>query len=148
MANESGSWLRVAHVVVGVAGLLAFAETGRHMDMNLGHLATLADAPRALYRSAHIYILLCSLLHFVLGLYLQRSSWLPGRLLQWLGSTLLFAALAGFLFGFYIETPAAEIERPVIRLSIYWCLAGGLVHGVERFVALMRSAESETRTDT
>ena len=113
-ASAPRSWLRIVHLLVGVAGLVAFAETGQHMDLNLNHLASMADGPRALYRSAHIYILHSALLHFALGLYLDRSPTLPGRLAQFLGSVLLFAALAGFLFGFYVETPPAEVERPIV----------------------------------
>ena len=136
------SWLRVAHLLVGVAGLLAFAETGQHMDLQLDHLVGMEDAPRTLYRSAHIYLLLCALLHFMMGLYLERSRWLVGRAIQILGSALLFGALAGFLFGFYVETPAGLIERPMVRLSIYWSFAGVLVHGAERFASLMRGRPS------
>ena len=131
------SWLRIVHLLIGVVGLAAFAETGQHMDLQLDHLVGMPDGPRALYRSAHIYILLSALLHFALGLYLEGSPTLPGRLVQLLGSMLLFAALIGFLFGFYVETPPAEVERPIVRLSIYWTLAGVLIHGAERFGTML-----------
>lgn len=140
-------WLGVLHVVLGVVGLFVFAETGQFMDQRLDHLVGMADGPRALYRSSHIYILLCALLHFALGLYLNRSSWLPGRVLQILGSLLLVASFAGFVYGFYVETPLAEVERPMIRNSIYASLAGVLVHGLERFVALLRTPRTERGDD-
>ena len=141
--EQCRSWLRIVHLVVGVAGLVAFAETGQHMDLQLDHLVGMPDGPRALYRSAHIYLLHSALLHLALGLYLDRSPTLPGRLTQLLGSGLLFAAIAGFLFGFYVETPPAEIERPIVRLSIYWSLAGVLVHGAERFGTMLLDAREK-----
>ncbi|MDA8016355.1 MAG: hypothetical protein MPN21_02805 [Thermoanaerobaculia bacterium] len=134
--------LQVAHLFVGIAGLLAFAATGQFMHHQLDHLVGMADGPRALFRSAHIYLLFCALLHFVLGLHLGRSSGLAGRAIQWLGSGLLFAAFAGFLFGFYVETAAGEVERPIVRMSIYCCFAGALVHGLERLLSLSTTAPS------
>jgi hypothetical protein len=77
-----------AHLTIGLAGLLIFLGTGQYMDISLGHLRGMADAPRALYRSGHIYILLCSLMHLLLGAYAApeparrgevRSTWPASR---------------------------------------------------------------------
>ena len=124
--------LRWFHLVLAVVGFVVFALTGQFMDRRLDHLVGMDLGPRALYRSAHIYLLLCSLIHGGLGLYLTPSRQRIARGLQWVGSLLLVVALGGFVYSFFVETPLAEIERPWIRTSIYFCLAGILTHGVAR----------------
>ena len=124
--------LRRLHLAVAVLGFVVFVLTGQFMDRQLDHLVGMDLGPRALYRSSHIYLLLCSLVHGALGLYLEPMSHRIARGLQWVGSMLLVAALGGFVYGFFVETPLGEIERAVIRLSIYGCLAGVVVHGVSR----------------
>ena len=94
------------------------------------HLVGMADGPRALYRSGHIYILFSALLHALIGVYFLPARSLPGRLVQMAGSALLFASLGLFLYGFFVETPIGAIERPMIRNAIVWSLAGVLLHGI------------------
>jgi hypothetical protein len=122
-------WPRL-HLVIGIAGLIAFLLTGQYMDRWLGHLDGMADAPRALYRSAHIYILFSALLNVLLGTYVVPVRGGLLRALQILGSLLLLATPALFLYGFIVETPPAVIERPMIRESIYCALGGVLMHGL------------------
>ena len=121
------------HLLAGITGLLAFLATGLFMDRSLNHLVGMADAPRALYRSAHIYLLFAALVNMGLGAYLtlRHSRWVRG--VQYLGSALLLPPIGMFLYGFIVETPLAQIERPVIREGIYLCLAGILVHVVASF---------------
>lgn len=126
--------LRGLHLLVGIGGFFLFVETGQHMDRLLGHLVGMADGPRALYRSAHIYLLFVSLLHLELGIYFERASGAVGRLAQLLGSFLLLMALGCFLVGFYFETPLGEIERPRVRLGIYCSLAAVVLHGLGRLL--------------
>lgn len=123
------------HLIAGIAGLLAFLATGLFMDRSLAHLVGMPDAPRALYRSAHIYLLFSALLNIVLGSYLvlRRSAW--GKGFQYAGSLFLLGSVVMFLYGFVIETPLGQIERPVIREGIYFCLAGVLIHAMTSFTA-------------
>ena len=123
------------HLIAGVAGLVAFLATGVYMDRSLAHLAGMPDAPRALYRSAHIYLLFSALLNMVLGSYvvLRRGMWWQG--FQYVGSLLVLGSGVMFLYGFAIETPAGQVERPVIREAIYFCLVGVLVHAISSFRA-------------
>ena len=123
------SKLRWIHLVVGVAVLLAFLGTGQFMDRRLDHLIGMADAPRSLYRSSHIYILFSALLNLVLGTYVVRAPVFAARLVQYAGSALLLATAGLFLYGFFVETPLATIERPAVRTGIYWSLYGVLLHG-------------------
>ena len=138
------SKLKWIHLVVGIAVLLAFLGTGQFMDRRLDHLVGMADAPRALYRSSHIYILFSALLHLMLGAYLVRVPFLAGRLLQYLGSALLLAAAGLFLYGFFIETPPGLIERPMIRRGIYWSLYGVLLHGTAGLLQVREGQEPES----
>jgi hypothetical protein len=127
------------HLVAGAAGVLAFLATGLFMDRSLDHLVGMPDGPRALYRSAHIYVLFSALVNIVLGAYVVLRS---GRLLRWLqyvASGLLLASITFFLYGFIVETPLAQIERPAIREGIYLCFAGVLIHAAASFGR--RSAE-------
>jgi hypothetical protein len=117
-----------AHRLIGVLFLVVFVLTGRYMDMRLAHLRGMADGPRALYRSGHIYILFAALLNILIGLYLHRPGGSAARIAQLAASVLLIAAPFMFTYGFFVETPPAIIERPVIRLAIYTCLWGTLIH--------------------
>lgn len=136
------SWTRLKwiHLLVGIAGLLMFLATGMFMDRRLDHLAGMADAPRALYRSAHSYILFSALLHFVLGVYLVRPASLALRVVQYLGSALLLASLAYFCVSFFVETPLGLLERPMIRRGIMWSLGGVLLHGAAGLLPAGRGA--------
>lgn len=134
------------HLIAGAAGLLAFLATGLFMDRSLAHLAGMPDALRALYRSAHIYLLFSALLNMVLGSYLvlRRSTW--GKGLQYVGSLFLLGSVVMFLYGFVIETPLGQIERPVIREAIYFSLAGVLIHAIANFTARAAAGDSAKGT--
>lgn len=121
------------HLLAGAMGILAFLATGLFMDRSLDHLVGMPDAPRALYRSAHIYLLFSALINVVLGSYVVLGSrtWL--RWLQYAASTLLLISIAMFLYGFIVETPLAQVERPVIREGIYLSFAGVLIHAAASF---------------
>ena len=123
------AWQRL-HLLTGIGGLLAFLLTGQYMDRWLNHLNGMADGPRALYRSAHIYILFSALLNLLLGTYFVPVQGRLGRALQLLGSVLLVAAPVLLLYGFIVETPLAVVERPVIRNGIYCGLGGVLTQGL------------------
>lgn len=124
------SLLRVAHLLVGIGAFYTFGRSGEFMDQQLDHLRGMADGPRALYRSAHIYLLFIALIHLSLGFYFKPSRSFLGRIVQYVGSAFLFGALWLFVTGFYIETPLANIERPSVRQGIYFALNGLLFHGI------------------
>ena len=131
------------HLVVGIAGVAAFLWTGQFMDQRLDHLVGMADGPRALYRSAHIYILFAALLNVVLGAYLVRSPTPIGQVAQDLGSVLLLLALGLVLYGFLVETPIGAIERPMIRKGIYATLLGVFLHAAAGSYPRPRGARAE-----
>jgi hypothetical protein len=124
--------MRRLHLAIGFAGVIAFLMTGQYMDRWLGHLAGVADLPRMLYRSAHIYLLFGSLLNVLLGLYVKghAQGWRRGAAL--LGSVLILIAPVMILIGFYTEAARTDFERPFVGLAIYGCFAGVLLHAIGR----------------
>lgn len=116
--------MRRIHLVVGVAGVIAFILTGQYMDRWLGHLSGMPDLPRMLYRSAHIYLLLGSLLNLVLGLYLVDH--LPGwrRWVSRGGSVLVAVAPILFLVAFAREPLRDDTHRPYAGPAIYGTVLG------------------------
>ena len=57
------------HLFFGLAIIVVFLLTGQYMDRRLDHLMYLADGPRMLFRTRHIYILMAGLLNLSLGSY-------------------------------------------------------------------------------
>ena len=120
--------MRRAHLVVGLASFVAFLLTGQYMDRWLGHLEAMADLPRMLYRSGHIYLLFTALLNVVLGLYMADAGNGSARVLARAGSLLILAAPVLLLIGFDREPSRTDYERPYARLAIYGSAAGVLGH--------------------
>jgi hypothetical protein len=119
-------------MIAGALGVLAFLLTGQYMDRWLGHLAGMADLPRMLYRSAHIYLLFAALLNVLLGLYGgdYRRGWRRG--FAQLGSALILIAPVMILIGFDREASRTDFERPFVGFAIYFCFAGVLMHAIAR----------------
>lgn len=83
---------------------------------------------RILMRSRHIYILFSSLIHILLGLYLQTHQKLWRKSLQIFGSFLLFAASLLLVWAFVFETYAAKHFSEISRYGLYASLAGTIFH--------------------
>ena len=133
--------VRRLHLAVGAAALVAFALSGQYMDRAHDHLRGMPDAPRLLFRSAHIYLLFAALLNVVLGTYLRPASARWARALQGAGSAALLATPAMFGAAFFVEPWLDGLVRPWARPAIYLSLAGVLAHAVARLDALaVRSA--------
>ena len=124
--------IRRLHWIVGAAGIVAFLLTGQYMDRWLGHLAGMADLPRMLYRSAHIYLLFAALLNLVLGLYADDHARGWRRGVTRFGSVLILIAPALILIGFEREASRTDFERPFVGFAIYGCFAGVLLHAIAR----------------
>ena len=132
--------MRRLHLAIGFAGVVVFLMTGQYMDRWLGHLAGMADLPRMLYRSAHIYLLFAALLNVLLGLYVKDHShgWRRGA--ARVGSALILVAPVMILIGFSRESTRTDFERPFVGFAIYGCFAGVLLHSIAR--ASARRAEA------
>ncbi|HYO63423.1 MAG TPA: hypothetical protein VER08_07180 [Pyrinomonadaceae bacterium] len=120
--------MRLFHLFFGVLLFVAFLLTGQYMDIYHNHLEGMADGPRLLMRSRHIYILLAALLNLGLGAYFtpRRAAWRRG--MQYAGSALVAASSALLVAAFFYEPRWPAFYTPLSRLGLYTVLAGTLFH--------------------
>lgn len=119
--------MRRVHLMVGLAGFVAFIGTGQYMDRWHDHLRDTADVQRMLFRSTHIYLLWAALLNGAVGLHLATArGW--RRVPQTLGSALIVVAPAALLAAFFTEPWLSALDRPYSRPAIYGSLAGVILH--------------------
>jgi hypothetical protein len=114
--------------LLGLAGVVAFLASGLYMDRFYGHLRGMADGPRLLFRSAHIYLLFSSLLNLLLGSYSTPARSRLLRALQGAGSALVVMGPILFAVAFLREPWLAGLARPFARWAIYASFAGVLLH--------------------
>ncbi|MBB6520484.1 hypothetical protein [Pseudoteredinibacter isoporae] len=80
-------------------------------------LQDLADGPRMLFRSAHIYTLLMATVH--LGLAAIGPIWRP---LYWpmiLASGLCIIGLLLVSYGFFVESFVTDLNRPLLKMGLF-----------------------------
>ena len=116
------------HLIFGVFVVLAFLLTGQYMDKYYNHLAGLADGPRLLYRTRHIFILLAGLLNLGLGAYFTYRTQTWRRTLQLLGSLLIFTASFLFLIAFFYEPGLTDLHTPLSHWGTYTIATGAVFH--------------------
>jgi hypothetical protein len=122
--------LRAVHLVVGVAGLIAFAASGVYMVWVHAGLQGLPEGPRLFFRSAHIYLLWGALLNLLLGCYLTRLERGLLRHAQSLASLLILAGPFMLCVSFFAEQHNPELDRPLGQLAIFLAVGGVLLHAV------------------
>ena len=83
---------------------------------------------RLLMRSRHIYILLSSFIHILLGLYLQIHPQIWRKYLQIIGSVALFAGTILLISAFFYETYTTQIFSSFSRFGLYTMLGGTIFH--------------------
>lgn len=120
--------MRKFHLVFGAAVVVAFLLTGQYMDRLHNHLEGMADGPRVLYRTRHIFILLAGLLHLGLGAYVRPRPGRGPRALQLAGSGLITAAPLLFAAGFFYEPGLRDLDTPLSHWGTYTIAAGTLLH--------------------
>jgi hypothetical protein len=136
------------HLWLGISTLLVFLLTGQFMDKVLGHLVGMADGPRMLYRSAHIYLLWSGLLNVSFGLYPIRFGRGWGCGVKRLGSVFIFATPPLLLMSFFLEPHLNDFERPYSRAANYLAVVGVLMHLLAgRQNSLRESSESQPDTE-
>lgn len=126
--------LRRLHLATGLAGVAAFLLTGQYMHWVHAHLQDMADGPRLIYRSSHIYLLWASLLNLALGCYAHKLTGAGARIAQATGSIALIVGPIMLGWSFFYETYNQELSRPVSRLAIYLALAGMALHLIASFL--------------
>lgn len=119
--------LRKIHLYAGMLGLVVFALQGQYMDLVHEHLANMADAPRMLYRSSHIYFLLVSVINVVLGVYLKVGDQVVKPAIQLLVSGVVLLSPIALLAGFFLEPGMVELMRPYTRPALYALFGTGVV---------------------
>lgn len=119
--------LRKMHLLTGALGLLVFVLQGQYMDLFHEHLRNMADAPRMLYRSSHVYFLLASVLNVTMGVYLTDST--PGihPWVQRIVSSIVLLSPVGLLAGFFLEPGLEDSLRPYTRPVLYGLFGVGVL---------------------
>ena len=119
--------LKRLHFGVGVVGIIIFLMTGQYMYHWHAHLDGMADGPRMLFRSAHIYFLLTSVINLVVGFYMTPDALRHKNVLQVIISILILLAPVLVLVGFFVEPHLKELSRPYSVLGMYALFATALL---------------------
>ena len=122
--------MKKAHLIFGVLIVVGFLLTGQYMDKYYNHLDGMADGPRLLYRTRHIFILLAGLLNLGIGAYFTYRIQPWRRTLQLLGSLLIFVASFLFLIAFFYEPNLSDLHTPLSHWGTYTIAAGAVFHVV------------------
>ena len=120
--------MKKVHLIFGVAVVITFLLTGQYMDKHFNHLRGMADAPRLLYRTRHIFILLSGLLNLGIGAYFTYRIGTWQRAIQLLGSILIFTASILFVIGFFYEPNLSNLRTPLSHYGAYAIAAGAVLH--------------------
>lgn len=116
------------HLIFGLTVLLAFLLTGQYMDRFHNHLEHMADGPRMLYRTRHIFILMSGLLHVGVGTYFSTRATAVRRGLQITGSILITMATMLFTIAFFYEPRLRELQTPLSLAGTIMIAVGTLLH--------------------
>ena len=122
--------MKKVHLIFGICVVVAFLLTGQYMDKHFNHMVGVPDAPRLLYRTRHIFILLSGLLNLVLGVYLTYRLEVWRRTMQLLGSLLIFVASFLFIIAFFYEPNLSNLRTPLTHWGMYAIAAGAISHVV------------------
>lgn len=117
-----------AHLIFGIILFVVFLVTGRFMRMDFPDKEIIPQELRLLMRSRHIYILFSSLIHILLGLYLEMNGNVWRKYLQIFGSALLFSAGVLLVWAFVFETYSTRHFSDISRYGLYASLAGTIFH--------------------
>jgi phosphoglycerol transferase MdoB-like AlkP superfamily enzyme len=98
------------------------------MDKYYNHMIGAPDAIRLLYRTRHIFILLASLINLGIAAYFTYRLERWRRILQLLGSGLIFAASLLFIAAFFYEPGLSNLYTPFTHRGTYAIVAGIIFH--------------------
>lgn len=116
------------HLIFGIVVFIVFLVTGRLMRADFPDKDAIPQEFRLLMRSRHIYILLASLVHIVLGVYLEIRRETLQKYVQIFASVLLFTGTILLIYAFFYETYATKHFSEVSRFGLYTSLAGTIFH--------------------
>jgi hypothetical protein len=136
------SWF---HLIFGLLLFWIFTVTGQYMRADFPDKSDIDQTFRILMRSRHIYLLLSSLIHIVLGIYLQLRPNVVQRVFQFLGSALLVTSSGLLLWAFEVETYQTQHYTDISRWGLYTSLAGVIGHLIGGLKLPNRSSYETTR---
>jgi len=116
------------HLIFGLLLFIVFTMTGRYMRADFPDKTEIDQTLRILMRSRHIYILLSSLMHIGIGIYVQMRPQMIRRGLQLSGSAVLVAASVLLVYAFAVETYQIQGYSNYSRWGLYLSLAGIGLH--------------------
>jgi len=116
------------HLIFGVLLFAVFTISGRYMRADFPDKTEIDQTLRILMRSRHIYILLSSLIHMSLGVYLQLRPQLIRKVIQIIGSTVLVISSLMLCWAFVLETYYLQGYSSYSRNGLYLTLAGVILH--------------------
>jgi hypothetical protein len=131
--------LRMAHLVVGTAAVVAFLITGQIMGRHEPPVAAMEWAERLLFRSRHIYLLAAGLVNLAIGVHFLLPERAARRGAAIIGSLLVLASAALLFFAFFFEPMAGRLPGVVSSLGLFALFGGVLLYTV---VSLGRSTRS------
>lgn len=120
--------MKKAHLIFGVLIVVGFLLTGQYMDKFHNNLVGIADGPRLLYRTRHIFILLAGLLNLGIGAYFTYRLEPWRRTMQLLGSLLIFIASLLFVIAFFYEPGLSDLHTPLSHWGTYTIATGAVLH--------------------
>lgn len=120
------------HFWVGLAGVVLFLLTGQYMAHIVGDMSALADGPRMLYRSAHIYLLLVSIMNLLTGVYLEPPATRASKVIQTAISVILLLSPVLIVYGFINESLNESLKRPVISSTLYMLYLAAILLVIEK----------------
>jgi multisubunit Na+/H+ antiporter MnhB subunit len=116
------------HLVFGLTIVVIFLLTGQYMDKRLDHLMYLADGPRMLFRTRHIYILMAGLLNIGIGSYFTYRPEPWRKRLRLIGSILIAGATLLFIVAFFYEPTLDRLKTPLSLAGMIAISSGTLLH--------------------
>ena len=116
------------HLIFGITVFVVFLITGRLMRLDFPDKDLIPQELRLLMRSRHIYILLASFIHIILGLYFQTQLKIWRKCLQLFGSFLLILGSVLLIWAFFFETYSIQHFSDISRLGLYATLGGIIFH--------------------
>lgn len=120
--------MRYLHLIFGIILFIIFLITGQFMRADFPDKEVISQELRLLMRSRHIYILFSAFLHILLGLYFQYAQKRWQKILQIIGSIILFISPILLTTAFIYETYYTEHFTLLSAAGIFLTFGGIIFH--------------------
>jgi len=116
------------HLIFGFLLFWVFTITGQYMRSDFPDKSEMDQTLRILMRSRHLYILLSSLIHLSLGVYVQLRPRIFQKAFQITGSAVLVTSSLLLVWAFIVETYYVQGNSSYSRNGLYLSMAGVILH--------------------